>query len=200
MFKFLAFFLRGPNLKSAGSDLYKGASRILLLLLHDFPDFLAEYYFSICDVIPPNCIQLRNVVLSAFPSTVALPDPYLRTSQLEPEMGPIPPILSDFTTILQVADLRNPLDQLLLGRGPSSILGSLRDRLLPDAAEHYDLSVINALVMYIGVSSVAQAKARSGSPLFVSTDPGVIILQYLVTNIDVEGKYPTCPPPKEQCC
>lgn len=187
MFKFLAFFLKVPTLKNAGTDLYRGASRILLLLLHDFPDFLAEYYFSICDIIPPNCIQLRNVVLSAFPSNVVLPDPYLRISQFDSstEMGPIPPILSDFTTILHGADIKQSLEQLLLNRGTTSLLDAVKDRL--STQEKYDLSLINSLVMYIGVSSVAQAKARNGTPLFVSSDPGVIILHYLVSAIDVEG-------------
>jgi CCR4-NOT transcription complex subunit 1 len=190
MFRFLGFFLKTPNLKSAGVDLYRGAARILLLLLHDFPDFLAEYYFTICDVIPPNCIQLRNVVLSAFPPNVALPDPY-RTSQLEsiPEMGPIPPVLSDFTTALHARDLRGTLDQVLFARAPPSALQSIKEYLYTlDSPSSYDLSAINALVMYVGVSSVAQAKARSGSPLFVSTDPGVVLLQYLATSLDLEGK------------
>jgi CCR4-NOT transcription complex subunit 1 len=43
--------------------------------------------------------------------------------------------------------------------------------------------------MYIGVSSVAQAKARSGSSVFVASDPGVVALQYLAANLDVEGQH-----------
>jgi CCR4-NOT transcription complex subunit 1 len=27
-------------------------------------------------VIPPNCIQLRNLILSAFPRNMRLPDPF----------------------------------------------------------------------------------------------------------------------------
>jgi len=146
-------------------------------------------------VIPPRCIQLRNIVLSAFPLAVALPDPHLRNVTFDsiPEMGPIPPILSDFTSGLKNGDLRSYLDQYLLNRGTPSFLPSLKDRLKlsgSDApAEMYNLSLINSLVMYIGVSSVAQAKARSGSSLFVPTDDGVVALQYLATNLDVEGQH-----------
>lgn len=121
-----------------------------------------------------------------------LPDPHLRNVKFDsiPEMGPIPPILSDFSSILKTGDLRAYLDQYLLNRGSPSFLPSLKDRLrLPDGApETYNLSLINSLVMYIGVSSVAQAKARSGSSVFVVSDPGVIALQYLATNLDAEGK------------
>jgi CCR4-NOT transcription complex subunit 1 len=180
-------------LQHASRDLYRGALRLLLVLLHDFPEFLSEYYFTLCDVIPPRCIQLRNIILSAFPLTVALPDPHLRHVKFDsiPEMGPIPPILSDFTSGLKNGDLRNYLDQYLLNRGTPSFLPSLKDRLRlsssEGSAEIYNLSLINSLVMYIGVSSVAQAKARSGSSLFVATDDGVVALQYLATNLDVEG-------------
>jgi len=107
-------------------------------------------------------------------------------------MGPIPPILSDFTSGLKSGDLRSYLDQYLLNRGTPSFLPSLKDRLKVvgnDSQETYNLSLINSLVMYIGVSSVAQAKARSGSSLFISSDPGVVALQYLAVNLDIEGQF-----------
>ncbi|KAF9001961.1 Not1-domain-containing protein [Cyathus striatus] len=196
LFKFLAPFLKDADLQFAARDLYHGSLRLLLVLLHDFPEFLSEYYFTLCDVIPPRCIQLRNIILSAFPPAVILPDPHLRNVKFDaiPEMGPIPPILSDFTSGLKNGDLRNYLDQYLLGRGTPSFLSSLRDRLrfVPTEGsnnESYNLSLINSLVMYIGVSSVAQAKARSGSSLFVASDPGVVALQYLAINLDVEGQH-----------
>jgi CCR4-NOT transcription complex subunit 1 len=114
------------------------------------------------------------------------------TFEAIPEMGPIPQIISDFASGLKNDDLRSYLDQYLLNRGSPSFLPSLKDRLrtstVPDAfGETYNLSLINSLVMYTGVSSVAQAKARSGSSLFVATDPGVVVLQYLANNLDVEG-------------
>ena len=163
------------------------------MLLHDFPEFLSEYYFTLCDAVPPGCIQLRNIILSAFPSNITLPDPYLLNGVYDsvPEMGPIPPILSDFTAGLKSGDLRSYLDQYLLGRASSSYLPSLKGRLRAptsdDSSESYDISSLNALVMYIGVSSVAQAKARSGSSLFNSSDPGVVALRYLAKNLDAEG-------------
>ncbi|PCH38713.1 Not1-domain-containing protein [Wolfiporia cocos MD-104 SS10] len=195
LFKFLSPFLKAADLQQASRDLYRGSLRILLVLLHDFPEFLSEYYFSLCDVIPARCIQLRNVILSAFPPGVMLPDPHLRSIDIDSitETGPIPAILSDITSGFKPGDLQGYLDQYLLNRGSPSVLSSLKDRLrltgVSDSSESYNLSLINSLVMYIGVSSVAQAKTRSGSALFVSTDPGVVALQYLATNVDAEGQH-----------
>src|SRR3978361_1095978 len=102
MLKFLAPFIRTANFQTTSRRLFRGAQRLLLVLLHDFPEFLSEYYFTLCDAIPARCIQLRNVILSAFPPDIILPDPHLRDVKFDsidsiPEMGPIPPILSDFT-------------------------------------------------------------------------------------------------------
>lgn len=61
---------------AASSWLFQGTLRVLLVLLHDFPEFLCDYHYGFCDVIPPNCIQLRNLILSAFPRNMRLPDPF----------------------------------------------------------------------------------------------------------------------------
>ena len=194
LFKLLAPFLKEADLQFAVRDLYRGTLCLLLVLLYDFFEFLSEYCFSLCDIIPPRCIRLRNTIISAFALSVVLPDPHLRNIKFDsiPEMGPIPPILSDFASGVKSADLRNGLDQYLLNRGATTFLPSLKDRLKlsvvsEGTTEAYSLSLINSLVMYVGVSSVARAKARSGSSVFVPSDPDVVALQYLATNLDVEG-------------
>ena len=67
LFKFMEPYLRNAELSDPVRLLYKGTLRVLLVLLHDFPEFLCDYHFSFCDVIPPSCIQMRNLILSAFP-------------------------------------------------------------------------------------------------------------------------------------
>ena len=62
--------------------LYRGTLRIFLILLHDFPNFLCNFSFELCDSIPINCIQMRNLILSAFPQNMRLPDPFTPTLQL----------------------------------------------------------------------------------------------------------------------
>ena len=54
----------------------QGTLRVLLVLLHDFPEFLCEYHFELCNMVPPSCIQMRNLILSAFPRNMRLPDPF----------------------------------------------------------------------------------------------------------------------------
>lgn len=63
LFKYLAPFLRNAELAKPVQLLYKGTLRVLLILLHDFPEFLCEYHYGFCDVIPPNCIQVSIIII-----------------------------------------------------------------------------------------------------------------------------------------
>ena len=61
LFNFLSPFLRNAELAKPVTILYRGCLRVLLVLLHDFPEFLCDYHYNFCDVIPPNCIQVRGI-------------------------------------------------------------------------------------------------------------------------------------------
>ena len=65
-FKFLEPYLV-LNKVDELDQIYEGVLRILLLLYSDYPDFLTTYYQAFCDVIPTNCIQIRNIILAAVP-------------------------------------------------------------------------------------------------------------------------------------
>ena len=89
LFKFLHPYLSAAELSPPVRMLYRGALRVLLVLLHDFPEFLCDYHFAFCDVIPPSCIQMRNLILSAFPRNMRLPDPF--TPNLKVAAAACPP-------------------------------------------------------------------------------------------------------------
>ena len=56
--------------------------RALLILLHDFPDFLAETSFILIESLSEKLSHIRNVILSAAPRSVSSPDPFRVTSQV----------------------------------------------------------------------------------------------------------------------
>ena len=67
LLRFQAPFLRAAHLQDTTRLLFKATLRILLLLLHDFPEYLCEHHQALCDAIPTSCIQMRNLVLCAYP-------------------------------------------------------------------------------------------------------------------------------------
>lgn len=62
---------------------YRGMLCWFLLLLHDFPAFLASYSWILCHEIPIHFIQLKNLILSAFPPQLKLLDPFTPNLRIE---------------------------------------------------------------------------------------------------------------------
>merc|ERR1719240_283386 len=131
LFRFLQPKLCVAELSAPVRLLYRGALRVLLVLLHDFPEFLCDYHFSFCDVIPPSCIQMRNLILSAFPRNMRLPDPFTPNLKVDllPEISQTPRILSSFGEALSKHGLLADLDVFLNTRAPFSLLNELRKRI-----------------------------------------------------------------------
>lgn len=195
----MAPFLRKGELSETTAAMYLGVQRILLVLLHDFPDFLSQSAFALCDTIPTQCIQLHNLILSAFPVTtlLRLPDPLAPGLKIEllPEINQAPQILTDYTLALTTAEIRAPLDKYLQTRSPASLPVNLRDRLLiqggrvREAGEpKYNVPLINSLVMYLGVVALNQAKAQTGVVTFVPEATSFQLLRQLIDDIDPEGE------------
>ena len=86
----------------------QGTLRVLLVLLHDFPEFLCDYHYMFCDAIPPNCIQLRNLILSAFPRNMRLPDPFTPNLKVDslPDITQMPRIVSNYINTIQPNSFR----------------------------------------------------------------------------------------------
>lgn len=203
LFQFMEPFLRNAELGELIRFLYKGTLRVLLVLLHDFPEFLCDYHFSFCDVIPPSCIQMRNIILSAFPRNMRLPDPStpnLKIDLLE-EMSQAPRILSEVDAALKAKQMKTDVDEYLRTRQQGSpFLGELRQRLLlpPKEAAHagtrYNVPLINSLVLYVGMQAIQLLQARNRSqPQSVSSDlvdkAALDIFQTLIIELDTEGRY-----------
>lgn len=133
---------------------------------------------------------MRNIVLSAFPGTILLPDPH-PPGQLDAlkEASQAPTIASDYRSALKPSDLQ-ALDQQLMGRGSPAILNQLVERLLlpqNDHGDRYNLSVMNAIVLYTGVSTAARSFSRNELGAFSPNDPGVVLIHYIASSLDLEG-------------
>jgi len=151
---FLEPHLRKTELTDAMRHLYKGTLRVLLVLLHDFPSFLAGYHLSFCNVIPENCVQLRNLVLSAFPRGMVLPDPFTPNLKIDllPEISKSPAVLSNVAGPLTA--IRDDLDNYLKNRQPEGFIDGLLPRLFKDDTKEIDAPRVNALVLYVGMQAI----------------------------------------------
>eukprot|EP00123_Amoebidium_parasiticum_P018848 comp24302_c0_seq2/m.45619 comp24302_c0_seq2/g.45619 ORF comp24302_c0_seq2/g.45619 comp24302_c0_seq2/m.45619 type:complete len:1529 (-) comp24302_c0_seq2:771-5357(-) len=195
LFRFMEPFLRSAEMNEPIRMLYKGMLRVLLVLLHDFPEILCDFHFSFCDVIPPSCIQLRNIILSAFPKNMRLPDPFTPNLKVDllPEINQSPRILSNYVTALQYNNFRQDIDNYLKTREVPFLMSLTSRLLLATQAEavaagtKYNAPAINALVLYVGHRAIEQMQSNTQGPLTHSAP--MDIFQHLVVDLDTEGRY-----------
>ncbi|KAJ9563300.1 hypothetical protein OSB04_008460 [Centaurea solstitialis] len=205
--QFMEPLLRTGEIAEPVRVLYKGTLRVLLVLLHDFPEFLACYYFSFCDVIAPRCIQLRNIILSAFPK-MRIPDPNTPKLKVDllVEMSQPPCILSEFDAVLKANKLKRGVDEYLMIRPEESLfLSELKYKLHLSSREaerrgtSYNVPLMNSLVLYIGTQAIQQIQASTASyatciarcmelsVLFAGA--ALDIFRTLILELDSEGRY-----------
>jgi hypothetical protein len=209
LLKFLQPYLRNAELTDSIRLVYKGALRILLVLLHDFPEFLCEFHFSFCDYIPTQAIQMRNLILSAFPRNMRLPDPFTPNLKVDllPEISQPPRIAADCTSAMIRANIKGDLDSYLTNRQPSSFLKQLQSSLVINyngqlnaaegthqikrAATQYNIPLINAIVLYVGSAGIAnlQNHNKTGQQSQFQDNSCMDIFEYLIVNLDAECRY-----------
>lgn len=184
LFLFLEPHLRKIDLTESMRQLYKGTLRVLLVLLHDYPAFLAGYHLSFCNVIPENCVQLRNLVLSAFPRGMVLPDPFTPNLKIDviPEMSKSPLVLSNIAGPL--TGIRDDLDSYLKNRQSQEFMDGLIPRLLKDGSKEIDSGKVNALVLYVGMHAIAKQQSSQISHRTAEME----VLQKLM-DFDDRGRY-----------
>ncbi|KMZ97371.1 hypothetical protein PVNG_01201, partial [Plasmodium vivax North Korean] len=193
LFTFMNFFLKKVKISKAIEALYLGTVRILLVLLHDFPDFLSCYYVTFCSLFPLNCIQLRNLVLSAFPRNIKLPDPFMSDVKIDllQEIKLAPKILTNIIFPLFKKKLKNVIDEYFTNRDFTLLL-RIKDKLFFSKrrtyqySAKYDVDVLNSLIMYVG-TSICRAKRRNVA--VVKNNLAYTLFLFLCKELDMEGRY-----------
>lgn len=195
MILFMEPYLRQVVLTPGMMKLYKGLVKLFLVLLHDFSEFLCEFHLSFCNLLPPTCVQLRNLILSAFPRNMRLPDPLTQGLQLERlnECKQVPLLAHNWMASL--TSIKDGVSQYLKTRQPSSYCETLAAQLMSSdtsgtgkTASNYNVATINALVLFIGSNVISQ---QNGAPydFFKSRPVELVMYQQILHELDAEGRY-----------
>ncbi|KAL8697462.1 MAG: hypothetical protein Q9201_007120 [Fulgogasparrea decipioides] len=194
MFSYISDMLRPPMAVSPAKDLYRGALRILLILHHDFPEFLTENHYRLCNAVPSHCTQLRNLVLSAFPSSFAeVPDPFtagLKVDRLE-EIRRAPRIGGNTLAPLARAHIKDILDSVAgSGNTLEDTVQVIATACGPsqNSPEGVDSQLLHAIVLYLGQSAI-QAASQKGGPNFDRDAPQAVFMAKLAKELHPEARY-----------
>ncbi|KAH3766506.1 CCR4-NOT transcription complex subunit 1 [Pelomyxa schiedti] len=195
LLKFMEPHLRSAEMNEAIRMLYKGTLRVLLVLLHDFPEFLCDFHFSFCDVIPSTCIQMRNLILSAYPTNMRLPDPFTPNLKVDllPEIQSSPQVRSNY--VQSLSSIKVDLDNYLKTGQPVNFLFELPAKLLLPGEEalrqntKYIVPLINSLVLYVGMQAISNLHNKNGQSSNISQTAPMGIFQFLIMYLDNEGRF-----------
>ncbi|KAI9271555.1 CCR4-Not complex component, Not1-domain-containing protein [Phascolomyces articulosus] len=176
---------------------YRSTLRTLVVLLHDFPEFLSHYYMEFVVAIPHSCVQIRNLILSAFPRTMRLPDPSAPDMELDglPEYNENPIISTDYIQLLSDDDFTSSATLTFYHQ----VLQFLKKDHLDDHDTKSSISSLHqlefvsyhadrmeALVLFLGVQTI---NANNTSYENIGSNPAVLVYIYLLEQMSPQGRY-----------
>ena len=196
MLSYVSDLLEPGVIPGIAKELYRGVLRILLILHHDFPEFLANNHYRLCNTIPINCTQLRNLVLSAYPSSILeLPDPFtagFKVDRLD-EIRKAPTIAGDIIAPLRRGDMQSVLNNALR----SSDISDESIHQITEVIDNYsgsseesqpDAVLLHSIVLYIGQTAMSATGVKNG-PSFNPDSPQASLMSKLAKELQPEARY-----------
>ncbi|KAJ2713453.1 CCR4-NOT core subunit cdc39, partial [Coemansia spiralis] len=172
--RFLEPFIEAGRFTPALKLLYRGTVCVVLVVLHDFPEFLASYALRLCDAVPAGCVQLRNLLLSAYPRSMRLPEPLTPNLKIDllPDIARSPDIPFAYKAALEPSGLADALDAFLQTQQPADFAATVVARLrvsdkepASDDAARYSTAVVNAFVLHavVRITQTGDEAAREAT-------------------------------------
>lgn len=201
MLSYVGQLLRLYVISKTTKDIYRGVLRVLLVLHHDFPEFLADNHYRLCRAIPAHCTQLRNLILSAYPSSFPeLPDPFtagLKVDRIS-EIRIPPTIAGEYERPLIDADIKHAVDMALEGGTVDgqiseiaqaiTVHGPEKENSITSAQTNVNVSLVDSLVLYVAIHALRSVGLKGG-PTFVQNSPEASFLLKLAHTLRPEGRY-----------
>ncbi|EPS36887.1 hypothetical protein H072_9531 [Dactylellina haptotyla CBS 200.50] len=197
LLRYLGGLVKSPELVDEILHFYRGILRFLLVLHHDFPDFLAEYHNSICAAIPSNCTQLRNLILSAFPiGSKELPDPFTHGLKVDrlPEIRKAPKLAlpHSFGERLAHLEIKEAVDRCLTEGSKEADITLIASKMILKSPGFDRVNVddfsLNCLVIYVVMHAITAGEKR-GTAAFIPHSPHTNFLFELVQAFNPEARY-----------
>ena len=105
-------FMPGQQASSAMRSFYTATMNVVLVILKDYPQFLCDFHFNFVNALPDHAIQLKNLILTAFPKQVHPPSPFSQGLKVDPMQDQQDPrILSNFSDYIKLNGLKDHINE-----------------------------------------------------------------------------------------
>lgn len=176
-------YLKVTDMADVAKEFIRAATKFIVILQHDYPDFVAGHHAELCGILPPHATQIRNIILSAtvhddtnearwIPYNTA--EAYLEENELLELVdqllrhGPSEDAVAHLTHAIS----RNETQQTIFANVPITT----------------NTTLVNSLVLYMGTFAVNRAK-QDGGELFNPRAPDAATLSLLAHELNPEARY-----------
>ncbi|EEY23209.1 conserved hypothetical protein [Verticillium alfalfae VaMs.102] len=193
LFEFVGEQLKAPEPTAVARDTYRATLKLLVVLQHDFTEYIAAHSDQLRISLPPHCKQLINAILAANPASQDALSPNADQSNgLKAKEG----TEDDTPILLREHGLLGVVDQALhTGPSEDGLAHMTRAIIESDAREtgfalvsiNANLSVIEAIILHIGKYAVG--RLAQGGESFNPSSTDVAILSLLMHELAPEPRY-----------
>ncbi|AEO64271.1 da57761c-870a-4645-9b5e-622a85e77b2e [Thermothielavioides terrestris] len=201
LLSYLGDLLKPLTVSNMAKGLYHAVLRLLAILHHDFPDYVAATHVQLCESLPPHVTQLNNFILSATPPAFTKSaDPFqlgLKVDRI-PEMKEAPPTTFDSAGVLRETGLFDILEQALQNGPSEDAIAQINHAINKADGEDSTFGyvpvgvnrrLIDAVVAQFARFAVNRAASKSDGSVFVPGASDVKTLHMLVTEVSPEARY-----------
>ncbi|KLP01071.1 Uncharacterized protein LW94_8387 [Fusarium fujikuroi] len=185
------------EVSNVAKDIYRACFKLLVILQHDFPEFVVANHAKLCSSIPPHCTQLINAVLAANPQQSPRFNELGGKIQFD-DMRLFAGLMNEASVTLQSRSLLKVLDQALQDGPNEDIVANITHAMTHDTpkASTYghvpvvaNTSVIDAVVLYIGHRAVEKATQTVADLSLTGDENEVSLLSLIIHELPAEARY-----------
>ncbi|KAK0640960.1 CCR4-Not complex component, Not1-domain-containing protein [Cercophora newfieldiana] len=196
----LGELIKPLEVSDLAKEMYQATLKLLTILQHDFPEYLAANHVQLTQSLPAHASQLYNMILFASPPSAKLADPFqpgLKIDRL-PDIKEAPVSTYDAAGQLRAAGLFEILEQTLLNGPSEDAIAQIGHAISkPEGDETtfgfvpvgVNRQLIDAVVAHIGNFAVSRAAAKPDGAVFVPAGSDIKTLYMLVTELSPEARY-----------
>lgn len=202
LLEYLGDQLKSPDLTASNKEVYRSVLKFLVVLQHDFPDFVSASYNQLCWAMPAHCAQLFATVLTATPPSVRkvpeLAQQGLKAANQAEDLDDAPPLSREVVEVLQRGGVLDILTQGLQDEPSEGGLAHIVHVVTHPAGKaptsfgfapvSVDVVLLEAIPSYVAGFAVDRARQKGG-PVYIPGSADSKTLALLVRELKPEPRY-----------
>lgn len=190
---YLAPHLRQIQVHDVAKDLYRATIKLLVILHHDFQEFIVANGPWLALRVPYHCNQLINILLYSIGNSIdrpeALPDSFIVTSDTHS---------ANALGLLEEGGLKDVLDGVMHDGVSEDAVANIalamqqhggRFLAFGNVPIHANLELMNAVVWYLGIREAWKVPPKNSGPQNSTGCHGASTLTLLVHELPAEARY-----------